>query len=66
MLLDAISRAFLPAMSVQLVFSLANSYIALQQWPHHFKESVSIITKAFWPIVLLYMLGKLIEKMIAR
>jgi len=64
-------------MSVQLVFSLANSYITLWHWPHHFKELVSIIipkpgklayntSKAFWPIVLLYMLDKLIEKMIGR
>jgi len=49
----------------------------LWHWPRHFKESVSVIIpkpgkpaydtpKAFRPIVLLNMLGKLIEKMIAR
>jgi len=59
------------------MFSLANSCITLHHWPRHFKESVSVIIlkpgkpaydtpKAFRLIVLLNMLGKLIEKMIAR
>jgi len=59
------------------ILSLINSCITLRHWPRHFKESVSIIIpklgklaydtpKAFWPIVLLNTLGKLIEKMIAR
>ena len=59
------------------ILSLANTCLSLQHWPKHFKELVSIIIsklgksaydipKAFRPIVLLNMLGKLIEKMIAR
>ena len=59
------------------ILSLANSYITLWHWPDHFKELVFIIIpkpgklaydnpKVFWPVVLLNMLGKLIEKMIAR
>ena len=59
------------------ILFLANACLSLQHWPRHFKESVSVIIpklgklayntpKAFKPIVLLNMLGKLIEKMIAR
>jgi len=59
------------------ILSLANACLSLRHWPRHFKESVSVIIpkpgkpaydtpKAFRPIVLLNMLGKLIEKMIMR
>jgi len=59
------------------ILFLANSCITLWHWPRHFKESVSVIipkpsklvydtSKAFWLILLLNTLGKLIEKMIAR
>ena len=56
------------------ILSLANACLLLHHWPRHFKESVSVIIpkpaydtpKAFRPIILLNMLGKLIEKMFAR
>ena len=64
---------------LKLILALANACLSLRHWPRHFKESVSVIIpklgkpayntlKAFRPIVLvlLNMLGKLIEKMIAR
>ena len=54
--------------------SLANVYLLLQHWLRHFKKSVSIIilklgglnSKAFKSIVLLNILSKLIEKIIAK
>ena len=59
------------------ILFLANTCLSLWRWPRHFKELVSVIIyklgksayntlKAFRPIVLLNMLGKLIEKMIVR
>ena len=56
---------------------MANACLSLRHWPRHFKESVSVIIpkpdkpaynipKVFRPIVVLNMLNKLIEKMIAR
>ena len=56
------------------ISSLANICLLLQHWLRYFKKSVSVIIlklgglnpKAFKSIVLLNMLGKLIEKMIAR
>ena len=59
------------------IFSMANTYLLLQHWPRHFKKLVSVIIskpdkpayntpKAFRPIILLNMLGKLIELMITR
>ena len=59
------------------ILSLANTCLLIHHWPRHFKESVSVIIskpgkpaynipKAFRPIVLLNILGKLIEKMVAR
>ena len=59
------------------IFCFANICILLQHWPRHFKKLVYVIilklskpsyntSKAFRPIILLNMLGKLIKKMIAR
>jgi hypothetical protein len=60
----------------KLIINVANASIDLGHWPAHFKQSVLVIipkpgkpsydkAKAFRPIVLLNMIGKLIEKMIA-
>ena len=61
------------------ILSLANIYIclSLKHWPKHFKKLFSVIipklgkpaydiSKAFRPIILLNMFGKLIEKIIVR
>jgi len=57
--------------------NIANIYINLGHWPLYFKTSLSIIIskpnkasydspKIFWPIILLNILGKLIEKVIGK
>jgi len=62
---------------VTCILSLANICLSLQHWPRHFKVSVFVIIpkpgklaygtpKVFRPIVLLNILSKLIEKIIAR
>jgi hypothetical protein len=62
---------------VELIINVANASINHGHWPAHFKQSVSVIipkpgkpvynkAKAFRPIVVLNMMGKLIKKMIAR
>ena len=59
------------------VINIADACINLGHWPNHFKMSTTIIIpkpnkplydipKAFWPIVLLNTLGKLIKKVIAE
>ena len=56
---------------------IANTYINLEHWPSHFKMSTTIVIykpnkksydfpKAYWPIVLLNTIGKLIEKVIGK
>ena len=62
--------------AVSILF-LANTCLSLKYWPKHFKKLFYVIipklgkpaydiSKAFRPIILLNMFGKLIEKMIAR
>ena len=64
-------------MYLQNIINIADACIDLEHWPSHFKMSLSIIIlksnkvsydtlKAFRPIVLLNMLGKLIEKVIGN
>ena len=59
------------------IINIANTCINLGHWPDYFKQSSTIIipkpnklsynhTKMFCPIILLNMLGKLIEKIIAE
>ena len=59
------------------IINIANACINLGHWPDYFKQSSTIIipkpnklsynhTKMFCPIILLNMLGKLIEKIIAE
>jgi hypothetical protein len=59
------------------VVNLANACIHIGHWPFFFKESTLVIipklgkpsysaSKAFWPIVLLNILGKLIKKCISN
>ena len=59
------------------VLNITNAYIDLGHWPLHFKVSTSIIIsksnktsynipKIFWPIVLLNILDKLIEKVVSK
>ena len=59
------------------IINIANSCINLGYWPNYFKCSSTMIIpkpnkvtydqpKAFWPIILLNILGKLIEKVIAE
>ena len=59
------------------IINIADTCINLGHWPEFFKLSTTVITpkpskssydnlKAFWPIVLLNTIGKLIEKVIAE
>ena len=59
------------------IIDITNACIDLGHWPKYFKRSTTIIIpkpnkslynhpKAFWPIVLLNILGKLIEKVVAE
>ena len=59
------------------IINIANTCIDLGYWPKYFKRSTTIVIskpnkssydhpKAFWPIVLLNTLGKLIEKVVAE
>lgn len=66
------------SMEVAALFTrIAEACITQGHWPSHFKSSLLVIIpkpgkpsystpKAFWPIVLLNTLGKLVEKMLAR
>jgi len=59
------------------ILFLANTCLLLHHWPRHFKESASVIIpkpgkpaydtpKAFRPIALFNILGKLMKKIVAR
>jgi len=59
------------------IINIANACINLGHWPKYFKISTTVVNpklnkmlydnpKAFWPIVLLNTLGKLVKKVIAK